>query len=103
MVAVPVRASALPLAATDSRTVPLPVPEPPDATVIQGSPLLAVQAQAPVAWTVTSSAPPPPPMSPEPLPSENWQLAAACSISTRWSLITTPPRRSAGWAFAVTV
>lgn len=90
----PVRASPL-LALTSSVTVPGPSPEAPADTVIHGAWLTARQAQPAGAVTVTSSRAP-------------WALAAPCVgdnvtahaarcvTSSRRSLMTIPPVRSAG-------
>jgi hypothetical protein len=57
-VTVPVRDVVAVLAATDSETVPLPVPEPPEVTVIHEAPLDEVQLQPLVPLTFTVNGPP---------------------------------------------
>ena len=62
MVIVPVRWPAVVLAATLKPTVPLPVPDAPEVTVIQEALLCAVQSQLPVDVTLTMPVLPDAPM-----------------------------------------
>jgi hypothetical protein len=82
------------LGATEIVTAPPPRPEPPAAIAIHGASLRADHSQPGCAETTLSKRPPAAGTVSRVRLNVNWQVAAACPISTLNPFTTTAPRRS---------